>query len=128
MTTPPVPLSFNQAVAREEGFGTSPNNRPTRNNNPGDLEWGTFAEQHGATRIETCPPHVIPRFAYFPTMLTGQRAQAELLRLHYCGLTVRQALNKYAPPVENDTSAYEANVCKWTGLSPLHILAEQDFA
>jgi hypothetical protein len=36
----------------------------------------------------------------------------------YAGLTVAQALDKWAPPVENNVSAYLANVCLWIGCTP----------
>ena len=44
-------MTFIEAVARMEGFGP-PENRPTRNNNPGDIEFhpGGIAERHGATK------------------------------------------------------------------------------
>jgi hypothetical protein len=48
-----------------------------------------------------------------------------LLTEHYLGLTVTAALNKWAPPVENDVSAYQANVCEWTGLTPETVLTSE---
>jgi hypothetical protein len=48
-----------------------------------------------------------------------------LLSRAYVGLTLTQALDKYAPPVENETNAYIANVCKWTGLTPDTVLTEE---
>ncbi len=108
MTPPPLPLTFLQAVAREEGF-YSVGTRPQRNNNPGDIEWGKFTQAHGAT-------HGDPRFAVFPTADAGFAAMRSLFQSNgYKGLTVAQALNRWAPPVENQTNAYIANVCKWTG-------------
>lgn len=106
-----------QAIARQEGFYV-PGSRSNRNNNPGDIEYGDFAHKHGAVRVEDAPPHKPARFAYFPDADAGFRAMKELLALHYKGMTVRQMLNKYAPGVENNVSAYEHNVCLWTGLSP----------
>jgi hypothetical protein len=102
-----------QAIAREEGFfvvGT----RPQRNNNPGDIEWHArgIASAYGAT-------HGDPRFAVFPTAEQGFAAMKALLEAPlYRGLTVAQALDKWAPPVENNTNAYTANVCKWVGCTP----------
>ena len=34
----------------------------------------------------------------------------------YKGLTVAQAIAKWAPPNENDTTSYINNICGWTGL------------
>lgn len=104
-------MNFLEAVAREEGFyvlGT----RPQRNHNPGDIEFGKFAQAHGAHSGD-------PRFAVFPDDATGFAAMRALFQAPgYKGLTVAQALNRWAPPVENRTNAYIANVCEWTGLTP----------
>lgn len=116
-------MTFTQAIARQEGYGV-PNGRSTRNNNPGDIEFGTFAKNHGATRIEVTPPHGTPRFAYFPDSKTGFAAMSTLLKQHYLGLTVEQVVNKYAPPVENNCSAYLKDVCQWTGLTPTTVLTD----
>jgi len=48
-----------------------------------------------------------------------------LLNQNYLGLTVSQALNKWAPPVENATNAYIDNVCTWTGLTPDTVLTAE---
>jgi hypothetical protein len=116
--TQPLPrgtMTFLQAVAREEGFYI-PGTRPYRNNNPGDIEWGKFTQAHGAT-------HGDPRFAVFPTAEAGFAAMRALFQCGaYKGLTVSQALNRWAPPVENQTNAYIANVCKWTSLTADRII------
>lgn len=109
-------MTIAEAIAKVEGFGASSTNRPTRNNNPGDIEWGLFAEQHGATRVETPRPHQAARFAYFPDAQTGFSAMRALLMQHYAGMTIADAITKYAPPIENDTAAYIAEVVKLTGL------------
>jgi hypothetical protein len=46
--------------------------RGLRNNNPGNIEFGSFAKKYGATGSDG-------RFAIFPTMVDGIRAIAELL-------------------------------------------------
>jgi hypothetical protein len=121
MTTSSKPLTICQAIARQEGFGI-PNGRATRNNNPGDVEYGNFAKACGATRIEVTGPHVEPRFAYFPDPATGFAAMKMLLAQHYQGMTILQMLNKYAPPVENNESAYLKDVLLWTGLTSSTII------
>ena len=110
-------MNLMEAIAREEGYYVL-GGRANRNNNPGDIEYGQFASTHGATRIELLPAPRTPRFAYFPDVKTGFEAMRQLLILHYKGMTVSQALNKYAPPVENETNSYIANVCKWVGCTP----------
>jgi hypothetical protein len=113
----PSPMSFLQAIAREEGF-YAPGTRPQRNNNPGDIEWGKFTKAHGATSGD-------PRFAIFPTADAGFVAMRSLFQsTGYKGLTVAQALNRWAPPVENQTNAYIANVCKWTGCTADMVIDE----
>ena len=113
-------LTFIEAIARQEGFGADPENLPTRRSNPGDIVDGPFAQSHGAL------PSDGHRFAAFPDAATGFAALRALLTAHYLGMTVHDALNKYAPPVENDTSSYEANVCKWTGLTPQTVLTVEN--
>jgi hypothetical protein len=116
-------LTFIQAVAREEGFEI-PGSRANRNCNPGDLNFAPWQEQFGAV-LETIPAgyNEMPRFACFPTPEQGFAAMRELLTNHYLGMTVGAALNRWAPPSDdNDTSVYTANVCQWTGLTPDTVL------
>lgn len=109
-------MTICEAIARQEGFGVL-GGRATRNNNPGDIEFGTFAKAHGATAIETVPPGKTARFAFFPDPATGYAAMKALLAQHYKGMTIAAMLNKYAPPVENNVNTYLGNVLKWTGLT-----------
>jgi hypothetical protein len=111
-------LTFMQAIAREEGFN-APGTLPNRRNNPGDIEDGPFAQANGAL------PSDGTRFAHFPDADTGFAAMRVLLNQNYLGLTVSQALNKWAPPVENATNAYIDNVCTWTGLTPDTVLTAE---
>lgn len=74
--------------------------RAWRNNNPGNIEAGRFANAHGAIGRDG-------RFAVFPSEEAGRGAIVSLLRSPaYQRLTLQQAINRYAPPVENDTAAY----------------------
>jgi hypothetical protein len=106
-----------QAIASEEGFYV-PGTRPARNNNPGDIEWGRFTRAHGAICGD-------PRFAVFTSPDMGFACMRVLLLSAYKGLTVAQAINKWAPNVENQTNAYIANVCNWTGLTPETVLTAE---
>lgn len=108
-------MNFLQAVAREEGFYAM-GSRPQRNLNPGDIEYGKFALAHGATGTDG-------RFAIFPTADAGFAAMKALFQAPlYAGKTVTAALNTWAPPVENQTNAYIANVCEWVGCKPIDII------
>lgn len=109
-------MTLLEAMARQEG-ALVPGSRPQRNNNPGDLEYGKFARAHGATGCDG-------RFAIFASIRDGYKAMAALLASAYCGMTIEDALNKYAPPVENNTNVYLSNVCGWTGLAPTDIISD----
>jgi hypothetical protein len=116
-------LTFMQAIAREEGFGI-PGSRATRNNNPGNLDMEPWLAGFGA-RLETpISAKEEPRFAQFPDANSGWAAVKELLIRSYVGLTVSRALNKWAPPTENQTNSYIDNVCGWTGFTPDEVLTE----
>lgn len=109
-----------QAMAQVEGFYKA-GSRPQRNNNPGDLSWGSEAKSFGATKGD-------PRFAVFPEVGIGWRAfqrwlsvpavfdtNGKLLR-GYLGATLEQVIHRFAPPIENDSDSYVATVCNLTGL------------
>jgi hypothetical protein len=109
-------ITLSMAIGRMEGFGAQPNNRPTRNNNPGDLEYGPFAIKHGAQRGD-------PRFAVFATVAQGYNALRDLLMTHYSHLTVRQMVFEYAPPNENNSEFYLKEICEWVGCKPIDLVA-----
>jgi hypothetical protein len=109
-----------QAIATMEGFYASDNTRAKRNNNPGNIEYGSFAKRYGATGSDG-------RFAIFPDAASGFKAlEGLLLSPAYIQLTVAEAIAKYAPANENDTKNYIAMVCEWTGLQPTSILGETE--
>ena len=113
-----APMTFMQAIARIEGYGIA-NVHPTRDNNPGDIIAGNFTLQHGQEGVDG-------RFAVFPNADEGYAALRALLQKHYAGLTVAQAINKYAPPSENNTNNYIQSVCASTGLTPSTILTSEN--
>jgi hypothetical protein len=79
-----------------------------RNNNPGNLR---FADQKGASKGEN-------GFARFETPeagLTAMRRQI-VLDTQERGLTLDTFINKYAPPVENETTKYLKTVSKALGI------------
>ena len=116
-------LMLSEAIARMEGFYTK-GSRAQRNNNPGNIEYGEFARNCGASRIEFTQPGVNPRFAYFPTLDDGFRCLRNLLQEHYSGKTIAQAIAKYAPSTENNTELYIKNICDWTGLDAATVIIE----
>lgn len=119
-------LTFIQAIARMEGFNAGPDNIPTRHKNPGDICAGQFANAHGAIPGAADPNHPFngpSRYAVFPDAEIGWIALRSLLIGHYVGMTIAQAISKYAPATENDTRMYIANVCVWTGMRSDDILS-----
>ncbi len=85
--------------------------RMWRDNNPGAIQFGPFASDHGAIGQDG-------RFAIFPDADTGHRAMTDLLNsADYRDLTLEQAIKKWAPESENDSETYVANVSSWTGIA-----------
>lgn len=90
--------------------------RGIRNNNPGNI-------RHGANWLGLKPNgrNMDSAFCVFTAPVYGIRALAKVLinykRIH--GLnTVRQIVNRYAPPNENQTTAYIQSVAKQLGVYP----------
>lgn len=83
--------------------------RGLRNNNPGNIEYGAFARQQGASGSDG-------RFARFDSAQGGLNAMANLLRSYSRqGVnSIEAILKRYAPPGENDTGAYANSVSKAT--------------
>lgn len=95
--------------------------RGVRNANPGNIDRGqnwqglaSWVEMTPAQRKET-------RFAVFKAPEWGIRALSKLLQTYQTKhrlMTVRGIINRWAPPVENNTSAYVVAVSKAVGVSP----------
>ncbi len=90
--------------------------RGIRNNNPGNI-------RHGANwlGLNTNGQDIDSSFCVFTAPVYGIRALAKVLinykRIH--GLnTVRQIVSRYAPPNENQTTAYIQSVAKQLGVYP----------
>jgi hypothetical protein len=78
------------------------------NNNPGNLR---FAGQAGAVPGEG-------GFAYFSSPYAGYKALEKQMRVDADrGLTLRQLIEKYAPPEENDTELYIQQIADQLGVS-----------
>jgi hypothetical protein len=88
---------------------------PNRCNNPGDIIYGNFAVAQGA--IGRAGGDGNKRFAVFPNAQMGFAALVALLKTPaYQKLTLAEAINRYAPPSENNTSAYQQRVASQTGI------------
>lgn len=92
--------------------------RGLRNNNPGNIRKPKNAGGNwmGLARMQSDPA-----FLQFATMTYGCRALIKTLQTytHKHGLsTVEQIINRWAPPVENNTSAYVKHVAKALGVAP----------
>lgn len=85
--------------------------RASRNNNPGNIEFGDYARRHGAVGTDG-------RFAVFATPTSGLAAKENLIfnSPSYAGLTIEQAIGRYAPHLENNTAAYAAAVARAAGV------------
>ena len=87
--------------------------RGLRNNNPlnirkNNAEWQGLAEEQNDKAFFV---FVAPEWGYRAALRTLQNYQ----RVH--GLnTIREGIERWAPPCENDTEAYISFVCKKTGM------------
>jgi hypothetical protein len=94
--------------------------RSWRNNNPGNLRSGTFANSQGAIGSAG-------GFAVFPDEQTGDAASAALLRTPtYSGLSVDDAIARRSPSNENDTTTLQDTIHNMSGLSGDEIVGELD--
>ncbi len=90
--------------------------RGLRNNNPGNIRHGT-SQWRGMSSDQSGDPD----FVQFDSPEYGIRALARLLRNYqsrYGLYTVRQIINRYAPPAENITGAYVDHVARVAGVDP----------
>lgn len=93
--------------------------RGVRNSNPGNIDRSGVAWQ-GEDRTPKARAREA-RFCVFIVPDYGFRALARLLltyRSKYGLKTVRANINRWAPPVENNTSAYVNEVAKAMGVAP----------
>jgi hypothetical protein len=95
-------------------FGQRSQPRGLRNNNPGNIESGKFAATVQGFQGSD------GRFAQYATPEQGIQAADKLLTTYAArGLnTVEGIVNRWAPPTENNTGAYVAQVAKELGVDP----------
>jgi hypothetical protein len=99
-------------ISKMEGFGI-PGAVPTTHNNPGDLRHSPHSQHPGG------PSHAND-IGSIDTVQHGWQDLERQLQIYADeGLTLRQAINLYAPPSDhNETSAYLAFVAKGLGVDP----------
>jgi hypothetical protein len=101
-----------QAIARQEGFGKQ-GAVPTVNHNPGDLE-------HAPGEMHTTSNPI----GSFATDDEGWAALDRQLSIYASrGLTIAAMVAIYAPPTENDSAQYLANVCAFAQCSPQDLVS-----
>lgn len=87
--------------------------RGIRNNNPGNIRHST-SQWQGMSATQTDADYV-----QFDDPIYGIRAMAKLLNNYQSryGLnTIRELITRWAPPIENITAAYIANVARIVGI------------
>ncbi|WP_343724941.1 hypothetical protein [Herbaspirillum huttiense] len=106
------PVGMPQAPSASGSPGSSRAPRGVRNNNPGNIEYGSFAKSQGAVGSDG-------RFAVFNSMEEGIAATVALLQSYVQrGFnTIRTIIGRWAPNGENNTEAYIASVAKKLGIS-----------
>ena len=93
--------------------------RGIRNANPGNIRWGDPWQG-----LVPAAQRSDPDFCQFTGPEWGIRAIAKILKTYAEEgvTTLRQAINHWAPPVENDTDAYVNAVSAMTSIQPdIHI-------
>lgn len=83
--------------------------RNWRNNNPGNIKYGDNARAAGAIGRDN------DGFAIFPDYRSGLQGMLNVLKGKYGNSTIDQAMQKYAPPSENDTARYTTFLKKRVG-------------
>jgi hypothetical protein len=93
--------------------------RAQRNNNPGNID-RTSIQWEGMSPDQSGDP----RFIVFVSAAYGFRAMARIIHGHFqADNTVRSIINRWAPPVENETGAYVSDVASHMGVGPDEPLA-----
>lgn len=96
------------------GTGIYIMSRGIRNNNPGNIRHGS-SQWQGMSAEQTDAEYI-----QFDDPVYGIRALAKLLKNYqsrYGLKTIREIITRWAPPSENITSAYVANVARIVGVS-----------
>lgn len=95
--------------------------RAVRNNNPGNIRIGAQWQGLLPRASMTADQAAETAFCVFLTPVYGFRAMGEIFHTYYRqdGVrTLQQAINRWAPPTENNTDAYVQAVCDYTAYKP----------
>ena len=87
--------------------------RGIRNNNPGNIDY------NGTKWLGLAEPPTDGRFCRFTTPEHGIRAIVRVVRTYYTHHnlnTIRGIIDRWAPPIENDTKAYVDHVASRCGV------------
>ena len=91
--------------------------RSWANNNPGNLRYSAWEDEYGAIGQDK------DGFAIFESVQAGLDAQKHLLQSDsYANLTLREAVYRYAPQIENDSEAYVRRIAQETGIATDRVL------
>lgn len=105
-------------------MSSKPASRGVRSNNPGNIDRTKTVWQYEDRSAEALRRE--PRFCVFETPQAGFRALAKTLLTYQNkhGLrTVREIINRWAPPVENDTESYITQVAREVGVGSREIVS-----
>jgi len=89
--------------------------RGMRNNNPGNIRYNKNINWKGKISKEKSTDR---SFEQFEKYWLGVRALIIILNSYYFKhqlKTIEKMINRFAPPVENETESYVSKVCKETG-------------
>lgn len=100
--------------------------RGIRNNNPGNIRWGSDWQGLVAPNERTDP-----EFCQFKAPLYGLRALVKIIytyQTNYGLNSIESIIQRYAPPNENNTQNYINRVCETLGVLPKQSLKLTDGA
>lgn len=94
--------------------------RSCKNNNPGNIRFGPFAEKRGAINSDG--------YAKWATPIQGLAAMVDLLAGEsYRGLMLVEAINRYAPRADhNQPQEYVGYICQRAAVSPGIVMGQMD--
>ena len=109
-------LELAKAMAKVEGFDASKDNRPTRNNNPGNIEYHDWLTQKYKVLGSD------GRFAIFANVDEGYKAMVDILSgPGYRNLTIQQMITRWNGTNQSNNKHYCDLVCEFTGFKPTDI-------
>lgn len=113
-------MNKDRVIQYPDGTKRRGGSRSWRNCNPGNIEYGRFAKEHGAIGSDG-------RFAVFPNEEIGEQAKIALLKTStYIDKTIKSAILKYAPTFENNSTQYANTIANAAGVSAETILKNLD--